>query len=36
VKNAKLICFLASDDATYISGENIQIDGCRKIFKNIK
>lgn len=30
MENAKLICFLASDDATYISGENIQIDGCRK------
>jgi NAD(P)-dependent dehydrogenase (short-subunit alcohol dehydrogenase family) len=29
-ENAKLICFLASDDASYISGQNIQIDGCRK------
>lgn len=29
-ENAKLIAFLASDDATYISGQNIQIDGCRK------
>ncbi len=30
MENAKLICFLASDDATYISGQNMQIDGCRK------
>ncbi|MBQ8431985.1 MAG: SDR family oxidoreductase [Clostridia bacterium] len=30
MENANLICFLASDDATYISGQNIQIDGCRK------
>ena len=29
-ENANLICFLASDDASYISGQNIQIDGCRK------
>ncbi len=29
-ENAKLICFLASDDAAYISGQNYQIDGCRK------
>lgn len=29
-ENANLICFLASDDAGYISGQNIQIDGCRK------
>ena len=29
-ENANLICFLASDEATYISGQNIQIDGCRK------
>ena len=29
-ENANLILFLASDDATYISGQNIQIDGCRK------
>ena len=28
--NANLICFLASDDASYIVGQNIQIDGCRK------
>jgi len=27
---ANLICFLASDEASYISGQNIQIDGCRK------
>ena len=31
MENANLICFLASDDATYIIGQNIQIDGCRKI-----
>lgn len=30
-ENASLICFLASDKAAYISGENILIDGCRKI-----
>lgn len=29
-ENADLICFLASDNAAYISGQNIQIDGCRK------
>lgn len=29
-ENANLICFLASDRASYISGQNIQIDGCRK------
>lgn len=29
-ENANLICFLASDEATYISGQNIQIDGSRK------
>jgi len=29
-ENANLIAFLASDDASYISGQNIQIDGCRK------
>ncbi len=29
-ENAELICFLASDNAGYISGQNIQIDGCRK------
>ena len=27
---ANLVCFLASDEASYISGQNIQIDGCRK------
>ena len=30
MENANLICFLASDNASYISGQNIQIDGCRK------
>ena len=29
-ENANLICFLASDGASYISGQNIQRDGCRK------
>ncbi len=29
-ENAELICFLASDSASYITGQNIQIDGCRK------
>ena len=29
-ENADLICFLASKKASYISGQNIQIDGCRK------
>ncbi len=29
-ENANLIFFLASDEAGYISGQNIQIDGCRK------
>lgn len=28
-ENANLIAFLASDEASYISGQNIQIDGCR-------
>lgn len=27
---AKLIAFLASDDAAYISGQNYKIDGCRR------
>ncbi len=30
MENANLICFLASEDASYVSGQNIQIDGCRK------
>ena len=30
MENADLICFLASDAASYISGQNIQIDGVRK------
>lgn len=29
-ENADLICFLASEQAGYINGQNIQIDGCRK------
>ena len=29
-ENAELICYLASESAAYISGQNIQIDGCRK------
>lgn len=29
-ENANLILFLAGDDASYIAGQNIQIDGCRK------
>ncbi len=29
-ENAELICFLAGDNAAYINGQNIQIDGCRK------
>ena len=32
-ENADLICFLASDNAAYINGQNIQIDGCRKIIQ---
>ena len=31
MENAELISFLCSDKATYISGQNIQIDGCRKL-----
>ena len=30
MENADLIAFLASEEAGYISGQNIQIDGCRK------
>ena len=29
-ENANLVCFIASDEASYISAQNIQIDGCRK------
>ena len=31
MENANLICYLAGDEAAYISGENIVIDGCRKM-----
>lgn len=27
---AHVICFLASDDASYVSGQNYQVDGCRR------
>jgi len=27
---ANMICFLASDDASYVSCQNIQVDGCRR------
>lgn len=30
MENANLICFLASDEASYITGQNILIDGGRK------
>ena len=30
-ENADLICFLASPKASYINGQNIQIDGCRRM-----
>lgn len=29
-ENAGLICYLASQEAAYLSGQNIQIDGCRR------
>lgn len=31
-ENAELICFLASEKAGYISGQNVLIDGCRAKF----
>ena len=30
MENADLICFLLSEESTYITGQNIQIDGCRR------
>ena len=30
MENANAICFLASDEASYISCQNIQVDGCRR------
>ena len=30
MENADLICFLLSEESSYITGQNIQIDGCRK------
>ncbi|MBQ8356175.1 MAG: SDR family oxidoreductase [Clostridia bacterium] len=30
MENADLICYLASEGAAYLSGQNIQIDGCRR------
>ncbi len=30
MENANLICFLAGEEAGYISGQDVQIDGCRK------
>lgn len=29
-ENAELICFLASEKAGYVAGQNVLIDGCRK------
>jgi NAD(P)-dependent dehydrogenase (short-subunit alcohol dehydrogenase family) len=29
-ENAELICYLASEAAGYVNGQNIQIDGCRR------
>lgn len=29
-ENADLICFLASEKASYITGQTVQIDGCRR------
>lgn len=30
MENANVICFIASDEASYVSCQNIQVDGCRK------
>ncbi len=30
MENANVICFLASDEASYVSCQNIQVDGCRR------
>lgn len=37
MENANLKCFLTSDEASYISGQNIQIDGlAEKSCKAVK
>ena len=30
MENANVICFLASDEASYVSCQNVQVDGCRR------
>lgn len=30
IENANVICFIASDEASYVSCQNIQVDGCRR------
>ena len=30
MENANVICFIASDEASYVSCQNIQVDGCRR------